>query len=188
MNIVISCHIDTVFKHPYARVANGIFEGACDNFAPLMAVPSLFDIPDVVIELTEDEEMYMDGARYVAKEWSPQDTLIIVLDVTEAAGRANIDFTVENWYGIMDKHIKKALKGFKYKMIKDGSESEAWLYREFGFPVIEIDVPVKGGAHNLKSKTRVEHINKVSDALRALIMYFKDKKRSEISDVYDVGQ
>jgi hypothetical protein len=195
MNVVVSAHLDTVYKDPMGTIENGTFEGPCDNIASILSCGLIMEdsdlTPNLIIELTNDEEMHMDGARYVAKDYKIDDTLIVVLDVTER-GRNwdNTYFTVENWHGVDIKHIKKALKEFKghYRLNKDGEESEAWLYRELGFAVLEIDVPVSGGVHNMKSKARVVDMQQVAKAVKAIAGYFYDKERSVISDIYKVGE
>lgn len=192
MKVLISSHIDTVFQDPFARVKNnGIFLGACDNFASVMVVGRLLDEPDLYIELTEDEERNMDGCRYVARQYDPSEMFIIVLDVEERAiAGKKTNFTVENWHGITEKHIKRALKEFNghYKRIKEGTESEAWLYKELGFACLEVDIPVSGGLHSLDSKARIEDILKVSKAVKAIADYVRDKTREELGDIYKVGE
>lgn len=189
MNVVISCHFDTVFKEPYGKVINGILEGACDNIAAILAVAQLVGDVDLEIVFTEEEEMHMDGARYLAKDHNPQEDFIIVLDGTDSKRSWKIHFTVENWHGITDKHIKRALKGFsgKYRLQKDGTESEAWLYRELGFACLELDVPVLGGMHNLEATSKVVDILQTAKAIRAVADYVKTKTREELSDIYKVG-
>jgi hypothetical protein len=176
MKIIVSCHCDTVFTQPYAIFRDGILEGANDNFASMMAIGSVLgELGPAELQLTEDEEMYMDGAKTIAKNNNPKDTLLIVMDVTEASpGRQGL-FTIENVHELKLSEIRAALKGHKYKIVKDGTESEAWLYAEKDFSVLEIDVPVKGGCHNLNSKATIQSILAVGRALIALIEYFKDK-------------
>jgi len=183
MKVLISCHMDTVFRDPYARIqGDGILLGACDNMAGILAVAPLIDEP-YFIEFTEDEEMHMDGARAVAQKYNPQETFIIVIDVTVRGKKWDkINFTVENWSGIQTSDLKKALKGFNYKLNLDGSESEAWLYKELGFAVAEIDVPVWGGLHSLDGRARVEDIKKTAEAIRALAVYVSDKTREQLGD------
>ena len=187
MKIVISTHCDTVWKDPYLKIVDGMVIGACDNFASILAVGHVIQTPDIIIELTEDEEMSMEGARVVSERNSPEDTLIIVQDVTEKRKGRNkkLNFTIENVNNVQLKHIRKALKGFKYKVVSDGTESEAWLYKKAGFSCLEIDVPVTGGTHSLGSRAKVVDIIAVSDALKALIEYFKDKSIEEIGDIKD---
>lgn len=187
MKVVISCHFDTVFRDPYARImGNGILLGACDNIAGLLAVAQLISDPDIYIEFTEDEEMHMDGARYVAKKFDPNDTFIIVVDVTvRAKNWDKVNFTVENWSGIQIKDIKKVLpptKGFRYRTNQNGTESEAWLYKELGFAVIEIDIPVSDGLHSLDGKARIEDILRAANAIEAIAAYVKNKTREQLSD------
>ncbi len=183
MNIIISCHFDTVFQHPYARIVDGWLIGACDNIAGVMVASGLMNHPDVHIEFTEDEEMYMEGARAISKKYDPKDTFIIVLDVTVRGKTWNhINFTVENWHGIHTKDIKKALKGLNFKFVPNGTESEAWLYKEMGFACLEIDVPVMNGLHSLDGKARIEDILKATEAVKKIHDYLKDKSREQISD------
>lgn len=185
MKIIVSCHCDTVFTHPYLSFKEGIIEGANDNFASIMAVSSvmgdpIWREPHIEVQLTEDEEMYMDGAKNIATKNNPKDTLLIVMEVTEASpGRSGL-FTIENLHEIKPAEIKKALKGHNYRILKEGTESEAWLYAEKDFSVFEICVPVKGGCHNLQSKAKVESIIAVGQALVSLVSYFKDKEISAI--------
>ena len=187
MKIVISCHCDTVYTQPYAIFKDGIVEGANDNFASIMAASSVIGDPiwrqiNLELQLTEDEEMYMDGAKNIATKNNTKDTLIIVMDVTEAhPGRNNL-FTIENLHEIKPSEIKKALKGHAYRILKEGTQSEAWLYAEKDFSVFEICVPIKGGCHNLQSKAAVESIVAVGKALISLITYFKDKEISAIRE------
>jgi len=185
MKIVISCHVDTVFSQPYGILRNGIFEGANDNFASILALGRIIDDPifmDPLIELqlTEDEEMYMDGARTIAERNNPKDTLIIVMDVTDVGARYS--FTIENVKEIRKAEIKKALKSFgkRYKIVDEGTESEAWLYAKQGFSVLEVDIPVKGGLHSLSSTSTVENQKAAAEAVLALLVYFKDKDISAI--------
>jgi len=187
MNTILSCHIDTVFRDAYAKVVDGWLIGACDNVASILAAAQIINRPGLYLEFTEDEELHMEGARAIAKKNNPENTFIIVQDVTIRGKSWNkINFTIENWFGIQDKHIRSALKGFNYKMILDGSESEAWLYKEMGFACLEIDVPVMGGLHSLDSKARIEDILMVGRALNQLIDYLSDKERSNLSDIYKV--
>lgn len=189
MKIVISAHFDTVYQDPFGRISGSILIGACDNIAGILAVAQLLE-EDVSIEFTEEEELHMDGARYVARKNDPTDTFIIVVDVTDRKKTwKKINFTVENWHGIEEKHIKRALKEFNghYKRTKDGTESEAWLYKELGFACLEIDVPVSGGLHSLDSKARIEDILKASKAIKAIADYVRDKTREELGDIYKVG-
>lgn len=188
MNIVISAHLDSVFKDPMATVIGDTYEGCTDNFVSILACGRLIgDVGEAVIELTNDEESHMDGARYVAKEHSPHDTLMIVMDVTKQL-RKRINFTIENVFGVNFGHIKKCLKGTKYRYIYSpvGEESEAWLYRDMGFAVIEIDIPVLGGYHSLDSQASIENIKVVADVVKLMVNYFKDKTREQISDAYRV--
>lgn len=186
MKIIISCHCDTVFTQPYCVCKEGIVEGANDNFSSIMAISRTLDDPvwkepGIELQLTEDEEMYMDGAKAIARKNNPKDTLIIVMEVTERKVRKG-NFTIENVHEIKTSEIKKALVNFskKYRLIKDGTESEAWLYAEQGFSVLEIDIPVSGGLHSLNSKSKIEDHAVVSKAVVALIYYFKDKDISAI--------
>jgi hypothetical protein len=183
MKIIVSCHCDTVWNQPYAILTDGVMEGANDNFASMMAIGSVIgELSAAEVQLTEDEEMYMDGAKSIAKKNNPKDTLIIVMDITEAKpGQGNL-FTIENVHELKISEIRKALKGHKYRIVKDGTESEAWLYAEHGFSVLEIDIPLKGGCHNLQSQSKVESILAVGKALVALIEYFKDKDISAVRE------
>lgn len=188
MNIVVSSHCDTVFTFPFGEIRDGYYVGACDNFVSMLSIGRVMENLQHV-HFTEDEEMYFEGARAVAKKCSPEDTLIIVCDVTKRSPSwKKIHFTIENYHGVDEKHIKKALKDFngRYRMNPNGEESEAWLYRNMGFPVIEIDIPVSGGLHNLDAKCRIEDITETSKGLLALHEYFKDKDRAQISDTYRV--
>jgi len=98
-------------------VHEGIATGANDNIAGCMVAGRLLDMEDVYLEFTEDEEMHMDGARYVARKHEAAETLIIVLDVTTRGKHWDkTNFTVENVHGVKMSHIKKALKGFNYKV------------------------------------------------------------------------
>ena len=188
MKVIISCHMDTVFRDPFARLMNGELIGACDNMASILAASQIINKPGLNVEFTEDEEMHMDGARYVAKKNDPADTFIIVQDETiRVKTWKKINFTIENWFGVQVKHIKAALKGFHYLMKQNGVESEAWLYREMGFPCLEIDVPVVGGLHSLDGRARVEDILVVGNALNSLVDYFSAKTREQVGDPYKVG-
>lgn len=187
MKIIISAHLDTIYKDPMGTIEGGIFIGPCDNICSILAIGRILGEVEAKIELTNDEEAHMDGARYVARENDPRETLVIVLDVTEQFKR-KVNFTVENICSIKMNHVKKALKGFrgKYKVNLKGEESEAWLYRDMGFCVIEIDIPVSGGIHNLKAKANIEDIKIVAEVIKALVNYFKDKNRESLSDNYRV--
>lgn len=185
MKIIISCHCDTCFNQPYGILKDGVFRGANDNFASVLALgrildDPLFQDPNIEVQLTEDEEMYMDGAKTIAKRNNPKDTLIMVMDVTENARKAN--FTIENVHEIRMSEIKAALKTFKrsYRMVSNGTESEAWLYAEHGFSVLEVDIPVKGGLHSLDSTSRTEDQKIAAQAILALLYHFKDKDISAI--------
>ena len=190
MNVIISCHIDSIFKDPMATCKDGYLFGACDNLAGMIACAQLINKEGMKIEWTNDEEMHMDGARYVAKENSADDVFMIVVDVTERGKNWDkIYFTVENYAGIQLKHIKKALKSMNghYKILERGAESEAWLYRDLGFACLEIDVPVSGGLHNLKNKARLVDILKASEAIGLVCDYLKDKDRTVLCDAYKPG-
>jgi hypothetical protein len=173
-----------------ATTENGCLIGACDNLAGILACAQLIGKEGLVVEWTNDEEMHMDGARYVARENSADDTFMLVVDVTERGKNWDkIYFTVENWSGLLPKHFKKALQPLSghYKMIEKGTESEAWLYKELGFATLEIDIPVTGGLHNLKNKTRLIDIQKAAEAIDLIRTYLLDKTREQICDKYKPG-
>jgi acetylornithine deacetylase/succinyl-diaminopimelate desuccinylase-like protein len=187
MKVIVSCHCDSVFLDPFARVIDGMLIGACDNIAGILACAQLVN-EGIHIEFTEDEERHMEGARYVAKRHSSEDTFFIVVDVTTRGKQWDkINFTVENFFGIQVKHIKAALRGLSYKLVTGGAESEAWLYKELGFACLEIDIPVIGGLHSLDGKARVGDILGAAAGIKALHNYLQDKERSKLSDPYTVG-
>jgi hypothetical protein len=190
MEIIISVHIDSVFKDPMSTFKDGYLLGACDNLAGILACAQLINKEGIKIEWTNDEEMHMDGARYIAKENSADNVFMLVVDVTERGKNWDkLYFTVENYAGIQLKHIKKALHPLNghYKIIEKGTESEAWLYKDLGFACLEIDVPVSGGLHNLKNKARLIDILKVSEAISLVCDYLKDKDRTVLCDAYKPG-
>ena len=182
MNIIVSCHIDTVFSQPCISWDGSRLKGALDNFASVFACSLLIDsmLQDIHIEFTEDEELTMDGARSLARKYNNQDTMFIVMDVTSSSKKHL--FTIENCHRIKSIHINRALQTFKgqYKIIQNGSESEAWLYRDLGFAVIEVDIPVFGGVHNLEGTTTWERVQTVATAIKVLVHYFKSKSLVEI--------
>ena len=187
MKIIVSCHCDTVFRDPYCSFKQGILRGACDNFASILAVATILDDPmwlepNIELQLTEDEEMYMDGAKSIVKKNNPKDTLIIVMDVTNAKIKGSMHFTIENFHEVRESEIRKSLKDFKgqYRLVPNGTESEAWIYAEHGFSVIELDIPVAGGLHSLDSTSKRIDQSVASKALLAMIYYFKDKEISAI--------
>lgn len=186
MKIIISCHCDTVFSHPFCIFEKGILRGANDNFASILTVGRILDDScwedgNVILHLTEDEEMYQDGAKYIAKRNNPKDTLIIVQDITTIRSH-KINFTIENVKEVRLTEIRKALKNFtgQYKIVPNGTESEAWLYAEQGFSVIELDIPIFNGEHSLDSITHIKDHVVASNALLTLIRYFKDKDIASI--------
>lgn len=190
MKVIISCHIDSIFKDPMATTKDGYLLGACDNLAGILACAQLIGREGIKIEWTNDEEMHMDGARYVAKENSADDTFMIVVDGTERGRNWDrVHFTVENYFGIQPKHIKKALQPLNghYRIIERGGESEAWLYRDLGLACLEIDVPVSGGLHNLKNKARLVDILKASEAIGLICDYLGGKDRTVLCDAYKPG-
>jgi hypothetical protein len=184
MKIIISCHCDTVFRIPHLRWRDGVLRGALDNFGSILACALIIQSmgPEIIIEFTEDEELTMDGARSLAKSYSNQDTLFIVMDVT--AGARGSHFTIENTHRVRMKDIKKALSPLKgkYRFVNNGTESEAWLYKDMGFAVIEVDLPVKGGLHSLDGYADFENVKLVAQAVELLVRYFKDKTITEIED------
>ena len=189
MIVIISCHIDSIFKDPMATFKDGYLLGTCDNLAGILACAQLIYKEGIKIEWTNDEEMHMDGARYVAKENSADNVFIVVVDVTERGKNwEKIYFTVENYSGIQLKHIKKALHPLNghYKIIEKGTESEAQLYHDLGFACLEIDIPVIGGLHNLKNKARLVDILKASEAIGLIVDYVKDKEKPALCDSYKI--
>jgi len=191
MYVIISCHLDTIFNSPMADVKNGIQTGVCDNLSGVLCCSQLIGLEGIHIEFTNGEETNMEGARWVADRYSPDDTFLIVVDVTEKAPRwKSTQFTVENINGIDLKHIKKALKGFqgKYKVKETGAESEAWLYKKEGFSCLEIDIVVTGGLHNLHNRAQVSDILIASEAVKAITDYVKDKEKKEICEAVTATQ
>ena len=182
MNIIISCHIDTVFSQPFVSWDGSRLKGALDNFASLFACSLLIDQmqQDIHIEFTEDEELTMDGARSLARKHNNQDTLFIVMDVTVSSKKHL--FTIENCHRIKSIHINHALQPLKgqYKIVPNGKESEAWLYRDLGFAVIEVDISVFGGVHNLAGTTTWERVRAAAGAIKLLVDYFKNKSLVEV--------
>jgi len=185
MKIIVSSHIDTIYKDPYCIFRNGILTGANDNFASMLALGTVLLNPiwmkdNIEVQFTEDEELGMDGARSIVKKNNPKDTLIIVMEVTEAKCVKNRLFTVENIHEIKVSEIKKALQRHPYRIVMAGTESESWLYAEHGFSVLEVCIPVIGGIHNLQGKSNIKNIEAVGKAIIALIEYFTDKDIASI--------
>ena len=190
MQVIISCHFDTIFLDPFSTLKNGMLYGTCDNLAGILATAQLIGREGMFIEYTNCEESTMGGARNVARDHSADDTFMLVVDVTERGKNWDkLYFTVENYAGIQLKHIKKALHPLNghYKIIERGTESESWLYRDLGFACLEIDVPVSGGLHNLKNKARLVDILKASEAIGLICDYLKDKDRTVLCDAYKPG-
>lgn len=188
MKVVISSHYDTVFTHPFGIAKGGVLQGACDNMAGIIAVAQhaeyLTSIEGVTWELTEDEEMYQDGARYIVKRNNPKDTFIIVVDCTLRNKRwEKTQFTIENTFGIKEYHIRRALSPLKGKyLIRKGLESEAWMFKDMGFACVEVDVPVMGGMHNLESRSRIEDMLVAGEAVKLLTDYIVKKERIDLAD------
>jgi hypothetical protein len=132
MKIIVSCHCDTVFTQPYCIFKGGILEGANDNFSSIIALGTVLTNPiwlkdSVELQLTEDEEMYMDGAKSIAKKNNSKDTLIVVMDITEAKpGKKNL-FTVENIHEIkISEKFKEEFKlGLNIRMERKKNETRA---------------------------------------------------------------
>jgi hypothetical protein len=190
MNIIVSCHIDTVFVDPHAHWKDGIFRGACDNWAGCFAMAILMhNSPGIRIEFNEDEERGMDGARCLAKVASQTDDLFIVIDVCDRSKHwsKGINFTIENVHRIQLRHIRAALKPLakQYRLRPQGEESEAWLYKDRGFACVEVCVPVNAGIHNLEGWTRGEDMWAVADAVKLLAEYFAPKNIREIEGEID---
>lgn len=184
MNIIVSSHIDTVFRCPFLRWKDGVLRGALDNFGSMLATSLLMNSmgSDVVVEWTEDEEITMDGARQLARKHNNKDTLFIVLDVTaQAKGH---QFTIENVHRVKIKEIRKALLPLRnqYRILPLGTESEAWLYKDMGYATIEVDLPVRGGLHSLDGQTDFEKVKTQAQAVEFLVRYFKDKTLAEIEE------
>jgi putative aminopeptidase FrvX len=168
-----------------ADIKNGIHTGCCDNLSGVLCVAQIISYPEVHIEFTNGEETNLEGAKWVANHYSPDNTFLIVVDVTEKAPRwKTTQFTVENIHGIDLKHIKKALKRFqgKYKIKEIGAESEAWLYKKEGFSCMEIDIVVTGGLHNLHNRAQVSDILVASEAIKSIVEYVKDKEKKDICE------
>src|SRR5574340_625759 len=116
MYVIVSCHLDTIFNSPMADVKNGIQTGVCDNLSGVLACAQLVGMSGIHIEFTNGEETNMEGAKWVANRYSPDDKFLTVLTVTEKAPiRKSTQFTDENSNAIDLIHIKRALKVFKGK-------------------------------------------------------------------------
>jgi len=63
MNVIISCHFDTIFLDPFAVVKNGTLYGTCDNLAGILATAQLIGKEGMFIEYTNCEESTMGGAQ-----------------------------------------------------------------------------------------------------------------------------
>ena len=127
MNVIVSCHFDTIFLDPFSTLKNGMLYGTCDNLAGILATAQLIGKEGMFIEYTNCEESTMGGARNFARDHSADDTFMFVVDVTERGKNWDkLYFTVENYAGIQLKHIKKALHPLNvhYKIIEKG----IWKY------------------------------------------------------------
>lgn len=185
MRIIVSCHCDSVFRSDiaYMRYKGGILKGALDNFASMLAASLLISgIPDAEVEFTEDEENTMDGARQLARANDNKNTMFIVMDVT-GDGKGKV-FTIENVHRIRTKEVHEALTELKgqYRIVGRGTESEAWLYKDMGFAVIEVDIPARGGLHSLDCTTDFSRLKVVAKAVELLITYFKDKSITDVEE------
>lgn len=189
MNVIVTCHLDTVYTTPLAEWRDGLFRGACDNFAGILAMGYLIhEYPNIHVEFTESEETTMDGARQLGKKYDKDTTLFLVIDVTERSRNwKSIHFTIENYHRVQEKYIRSALKPLrnKYKFKPSGTESEAWVFKDLGFPTIEIDVPVTGGLHNLEGQATGEDIWAVSEATKLLAEYFSSLNIRQIEGQID---
>lgn len=155
--LVISCHADTGFPSHRLRLTEaGTYLGHLDNFIGVYAVMQAYfsgrlDFEHVRIELTDGEEVDMDGALRVVETLTPRD-VVVVVDVT--ATETERDLVIEKCATpAMQWLVHEALAGLSYELhtgcpdpVSDSDECD--VYRQATDNVFFLGIPVWGGDYN----------------------------------------
>lgn len=176
--VIISTHIDCVYRKLFVKDQEECFLGTFDNSATNAAVLHLmchgmFN-ENVVITFTGDEEEEGGGAEEIAKYYSGNNRhvkSIIVCDLTNVKWRTGENFTVENVYeanvtgdyyrgrqlspiyrseSAFSQAICEPLQAFTEKItyLKLAEPDETDIYSEHGFACFTFCLPCGGDMHS----------------------------------------
>ena len=159
--LVISSHIDTVYKSFFAETNGDFLCGTLDNSVTnavlVDTVCGLNDCRNVIYAFTGNEEKRAIGAAETAaylKANRIDVSAIITLDIT-AEGYDNYDYTIENYFFSKSgnklfadhyefkKYLTQALKNENLNVIhyKRCAPDESWQYGRYGFNCFSFCIP-----------------------------------------------
>lgn len=169
--ILLSCHVDSMYKHHWYKAADDAWIGTFDNSISTAVVIDLMlraSLPQqLLIAFTGDEEHDLGGADDVmafVEEGLPESRgvdLAVVVDIT-SEGYGEYDFTMENvFYG--EKSEGEDLLAFNNRgemegllrsifdedvlLIPDAATDESWEYDEWGVNAVSLCIPTAPPEH-----------------------------------------
>jgi hypothetical protein len=192
-NILVSCHIDSLYNENFASLKDAELQGTFDNSAcngVLVEAMIHSLLPEqVLISFTGDEEHGSKGAvqtiKFLQKEGAFDSLeMVIVLDITEE-GYRRCHHTIENYFvekgnvqSILQfrkkQHLKKYLTTFVDSpvTIKNGDADEAWQYDEYDLNCFSLCLPCRllgGDMHDdIGVAIRHKSLEKYSNSLQQL--------------------
>ena len=163
-NILVSCHIDSLYSENFASLKDAEPQGTFDNSAcnaVLVEAMMHSRLPEqVLVSFTGDEEHGSKGAVQTIEFLQEEELfdlleMVIVLDITEE-GYRQCHHTIENYF-VEKKNQQSVLKFSKKRKfakylkeivaspvtIKDGDADEAWLYDEYDLNCFSFCLPCR---------------------------------------------
>lgn len=157
--VLISSHIDSVYKQCFYADAGVMYKGTFDNSLTNAAVLWCMqhDVlgENVVVAFTGDEEKDSHGCHEVMRvleEHGCTVKFVITTDVTEEGWDKACPFTLENdnHVDLMTAHrIIQSLDewGTNYKFIHDAEPDESWDYADGHYACLSLCAPILGEMH-----------------------------------------
>ncbi len=191
--ILISAHLDRVRGNFKLTYKNGRLTGLLDNILGVATVyHTLLDDPNIA-RLEAEEKLSVWHNQ--SEEWGELDEtcptltkndLVIVVDVCANKNYKNLDFAIENVWGLSKQEIKdlrEFLKweGFAAKVVEYNGDTqtqdEGWYFRDRKIPVVSFVLPIvspNNGWHRIQDDSHIdiERWRVACEGLKRVICYF----------------
>ena len=159
--VLISSHIDSVYKEYFCREDGDMIAGTFDNSLTNTAVVcNMFEgrfADNIIVAFTGDEEVDSEGALEVyriLRQAKLNVRFALVTDVTNEGAEQGLAVSAENDRGVgifNGKKIADVLIGSyagEYTCVSNAEPDESWDYNALNIPAMSLCIPVAGDLHS----------------------------------------
>lgn len=157
--ILISSHIDSVYKQCFCEEDQTFYRGTFDNSLTNAAVLYMMLAhvlhENVYIAFTGDEEKDSGGCRelltYLYSQGGSEVKFALVTDVSNVGWEEGVPFSVENDAGIdlfTAHQLVEWLSPYWFSFLHEAEPDESWDYQRARIPALTLCIPVEGDMHD----------------------------------------